>query len=605
MLFVSRGYALASPSAKKVPSRMPLSFRPPSGAVFRPEAASCSTVLTGGWSSTRRTYALIALALAAPVAASQRPAEPASHDYVLGRFADADNRPGDAARYYGAALKADPADPVLQRRAFDTALAAGDEKLATGLAHALDAAGAGDAATALVSLGDALRRRDWAAADAVHGLPDTGYAAVVAPIVGAWIRFGRGDVDGALAMVDPAKFGGIARSYVTEQRAMLLAAAKRFDEAAPLFVALAAGEAKRIDRLRIAGAAALLATHKPSEAAALLAAGDPDPALVEAARRVAAGQAPGATVTEPREGVAFLATRLASDLSREKPVPLAMAFARLATFLAPEYGETWLVAGDVLLRSGRAATALTAYSRLPAHDPLAGEALIHRGAALSDLGRDAEARTVFEAAANAPNAGPDDWQRLGDLERKLNHHAAAASDYGHAIALAGDKAGWALYFIRGSSFEQAGDWTRGEADLRLALRLAPDEPTVMNYLGYALLDRGLKLPEAQTLIAAAARLRPDDGFIADSLGWAYFRTGDFTKAVPVLEGAARQEPGDATINDHLGDAYWRVGRRLEARFQWRTAAALEPEPAEAALLAKKLDFGLDVATAQAATRATP
>ncbi len=161
----------------------------------------------------------------------------------------------------------------------------------------------------------------------------------------------------------------------------------------------------------------------------------------------------------------------------------------------------------------------------------------------------------------------------------------------------GGAANWSLYFIRGASFEQAGDWVRGEADLRTALRLVPDEPTVLNYLGYALLDRGQKLDEAQTLIAAAAKLRPDDGFIADSLGWAYYRTGDLAKAVPTLEEAARQEPGDATINDHLGDAYWRVGRHIEARFQWRTAAALDPDAAEAALLAKKLDFGLDVATA--------
>ena len=551
--------------------------------------------------AARAALSLTLLVTAYHAGATPRAAAPASHDYVLGRFADADNRPGDAARYYDAALKADPGDATLQRRAFDTALEAGDEKLSVGLARELDAGGAGDAATALVTLADALRRRDWNAAAAVKGLPDTGYASVVAPLTGAWIRVGRGDVDGALALADPAKFTGVARSYVTEHRALILVAAKRYAAADPLFAAMLGDEAKNVDRLRIAAAMSLAAQHKTAEATALLAAGGHDAALDAAARRVAAGQ--GAAAVEPREGVAILAVRLAGDLAREKPVPLAIAFARVATFLAPDVGETWLVAGDVLLRSGRAAAALAAFDRVPARDPLAAVAAVHRGAALADLGRDEAARALFEAAANGPHATYDDWERLGDFERRIGHHAAAAADYGKAIALAGSDAGWGLYFIRGSSFEQAGDWARGEADLRTALRLAPDEPTTLNYLGYALLDRGQKLPEATALIATAAKLRPDDGFIADSLGWAYFRTGELAKAVLVLEGAARQEPDDATINDHLGDAYWRAGRHLEARFQWRTAAALAPEPAEAALLAKKLDYGLDIATADGAATA--
>ena len=576
------------------PSRRHAALKPRVEGAFRFDVASTS--------STSALLACLLALTATPAAATPRPAISPLHGYVLGRYADADNRLSDAARYYDDALRAAPGDITLQRRTFDTAVAAGDEKLAIDLAKQLEAAKAGDSTTALVRLADALKRKDWNAADAARpGLADAGYAAVVAPIVEGWTLYGRGKTDAALVVLDPAKFSGFARSYVSEHRALMLSAAKRWDEAAPLYAALLTGEAQGVVRLRVAGAAALQGAHKLVEAKALLAKGASDPALDAAIRRLDAGRPLDTGPDEPRQGVALLVARLAGDLAREKPVPLALVFARVATFLSPETADTWLIAGDVLARSERPEAALAAYAHVGAKDAMAELATTHRAAALSDLGRDAEARKLFEAAAHAANATSDDWQRLGDFERKLTHHAAAAAAYDHAVRLAtpADPAGWMLMFLRGAAYEQSGDWAKAEPDLRAALVLAPEEPTILNYLGYAELDRGLNLVEAQKLIATAAKLRPDDGFIADSLGWAYYRTGQFAKAVTALEGAARQEPGDATINEHLGDSYWRAGRSIEARFRWRAASDLAPAPDQAAGLARKLDFGLDVATAQA------
>src|SRR5690606_5409856 len=140
-----------------------------------------------------------------------------------------------------------------------------------------------------------------------------------------------------------------------------------------------------------------------------------------------------------------------------------------------------------------------------------------------------------------------------------------------------DDQNWRLHFARAAARDSLGRWGDAEADLRQALALAPDQPDVMNYLGYTWVDRGENLQEGMALIRRAAELRPSSGAIVDSLGWAHYRLGDYRQAVLFLERAVELEPGSATLNDHLGDAYWRLGRRTEARFQWRRALTQQPD----------------------------
>jgi Flp pilus assembly protein TadD len=521
------------------------------------------------------------------------------HGYVLGRAAFADDALTEAAQYFDAVQAQQPGTPELTRRAFELAVAAGDRKRALALAGALKAEGEVSAEVSVLLLADAVLREDWNAADAARaGLSAAGYASVVGPIADAWIAFGRGNGEAGLALLDPALFTGFARSYVSEQRAHMLAALGRWDEAAQAYSILRAGTPSGISFLRQGEADAVAQSGDKVRALALLD-GD-EPPTIAARERLMAGKRIGALAPDPRRGLGWMAARLAADLSRERPVPLALLFARTSTFLAPDIPATWLITGDVLARSASHEAALAAYAMVPQKDALAQTARIRRAEVLEAMGRDTEAGAMLAEAATAPDAGSDAWVRLGDWHRRAERFEAAAEAYGRAISVAPEGPGsWGLWFLRGSMKERAKDWPGAEADLRKALALSGNEPVVLNYLGYSLLDRGLALQEASALIEKAAALRPDDGGIVDSLGWSQYRQGRYADAATTLERASNLEPTDPTVTDHLGDAYWKIGRRIEARFRWRAALAMDPSPEQAKQLRAKLDYGLDAALAMA------
>jgi tetratricopeptide (TPR) repeat protein len=550
--------------------------------------------------------ALLLAALLLTTAAA-RPAAPQAdsplHGYVLGRYAYSADSLDEAARYFDIARAQNPS-PALTRRAFDLAVASGEKQRAFDIAAQLVAAGNKDPDVALIRLAQAVDRSDWAAAQAARAnLADAGYASVVGPIVDAWILFGKGEHRAAIDKLDPAAFTGFARSYVAEQRAHMLVADGRYAEAAALYAELRAGTGAGISFLRAGEADARAMAGDKAGAAALLTGSDPTVAAARA--RLESGKRIGALAPDPRRGIAWMMSRLASDLSRDKPVPLALLFARTGTFMAPDIAATWMIAGDVLARSGQNESALIAYAMVPPGDSLASPAQDRRAAVLEDMGRNSDAGALLTAATKRPGATADDWTRLGDWNRRADRFDAAIAAYSEAIRIAGTDSNWGLYFLRGSMNERAGHWAAAETDLRTALKLSPEEPIVLNYLGYSLLDRGEKQAEAVALIERAAMLRPGDGGVIDSLGWAQYRQGRYAEAVATLERAQALEPNDPTLAEHLGDAYWQVGRRIEARFRWRQALDLDPSEAQKKSLNARLDYGLDAAVTMAGLAKLP
>jgi tetratricopeptide (TPR) repeat protein len=512
--------------------------------------------------------------------------------YVEARAAASTGALDQASRSYVEALAAAPGNNILAANAMSHAVAAGDRALAVRAATLLSATGQASPEVRLTLLAEALRTRDWRAANGqIDRIAADEVFSFMAPVLRAWVAVGSRNGD-PVAILDAAGNNAIAQGYIPEQRALIRLIRGRGD-AASEFAAQADAAGPRAQRLRIAGAAYLARRGDRREALALLA-GTGEPiararALIEA-RRPVRGE-----ISTASAGVAEFLARLALDLNSQEARPLALSFARMATFLAPENSETWLIVAELLANLERSDAALAALAHVAPDDPFAGAALDIRTGLLAAAGRGDEAIRLARAAAGAPGARVSDWTRLGALYVELDRPGEGATAYERAIAIVGDGAAeqplWALWLVKGGAHERAGNWADGLAGLRRAYELAPEQPMVLNYLGYAQLERRENVAEATRLVAEAHRLAPDNAAIADSLGWAHFLAGDYPRAIALLEQAAAGEPADTTINEHLGDAYFRAGRRIEARFAWR-AGLVHAEGADAVRIRAKIDAGL-------------
>ena len=326
-----------------------------------------------------------------------------------------------------------------------------------------------------------------------------------------------------------------------------------------------------------------------------------NPIILRDAKQLAAGHVPQRVITDSRQGMAETLYGIAASTNDDKAVELPVFYLQLALALDSHHELALSLLADRLEASGKWDEANQVYERVPKTSPLYASTRQQIGQNLQKLERPDDAIKVLNQALNGT---PDDihtFAAIGDVLRSLDKFAEAAAVYTKALALAGAPAErhWTLFYTRGIAYERAQNWSEAEADLKLALKLKPEQPSVMNYLAYSWVDRGLNIQESLEMLKRAVELQSEDGYIVDSLGWAYFRLQNYAVAAQYLEQAVLLEPGQATINDHLGDAYWRLGRRNEASFQWQHALAMKPEKANEQAIRDKLTKGLPALAATA------
>lgn len=520
--------------------------------------------------------------------------------FLAARHAGVNRDARGAADYYAEALRLMPGDVVLTDRAYVTAILAGEMDRAVDLARASVASGDPSRLAGLYLAVDQIHRRRYAEAlDTLHNAADYGpFNTFLAQLWTQWALLGSGAADEALAGAENLSAPGFLSPFIPIHRAMLYDAAGRGEDADGAYQA--AVFASPFPRMATELYGNFLERqHRSDDAIALYEAylgGDPlDASIGQALERVRAGRAP-----LRRPSIAEFASRAAfgpaASLAAQANMDMAAIYLRMLQRLDPADAATRIMLGETLQRIQLPELALVEYAAVP-DGPFKTSAEIDRIWLTARLGRMDMATVAAQELADRTGA-TESRLILADLLRVQDRCGEAAELYRGVIDqrhAAGEADDWRHYYFRAACLYEVQDWTAAEAAYLEALDVAPNEPQILNDLGYLWIDHGINIERAFEMVSRAAELEPEQGNIIDSLGWAHYRLGHYEAAVAELERAAALDPGNATINYHLGDAYWQVGRRLEAGFQWRRTLDLDPDETERAALAVRLQSGVPAA----------
>ena len=521
-----------------------------------------------------------------------------SGNYLSALIAGADRDTLAAATYFREALRFDPRNRDLMERAFISSLSNGDMRDAFALADRILRVDPKNGLAHLVISVRAIKAKQWLAARDELGKSGGGRQRdLTAILLTAWTFAGAGDVKHGIEMVD--KLSDPRFTSFRDYHAGLMAdLAGNTTEAGKRFKSAYEAEKTSL-RLLDAYGRFLSRSGDREEAKRVYREFDRllprHPVVLAALKVLDAGKSLESPVPNAGAGAAEVLYGLGAVGGQQVDDSLAgMIYLRMALFLEPENALATVTLADIFERLKQYERAVDVYDLVSEKSPLRSNAEIQTGLILEAMGRSDDALKQLQAIVGDHPKDVEALTALGNLQRSRKQFAEAAATYTRVMQeIASPTRGdWTLFYFRGIAYERAKQWPLAEADFRKGLELSPDQPLVLNYLGYSWVDQGMNLDEGLRLLRRAVELRPEDGYIIDSLGWANYRLGRYEEAVRDLERAIESKPGDPVINDHLGDAYWHIGRKLEAQFQWNHARDLKPEPEDLDRILKKIEHGL-------------
>lgn len=526
--------------------------------------------------------------------------------YLAGRFAAARDDLDMADKHMYKALSLDPENAYLIQRTFPSSLGSGNIKNALSLAE--KTAGGNPVIAHLgfsLLIADAFKAQDFEKAQtSLDRLEVSNFGHYLKPITQAWIYAANGQTDESLALMKQQiqEYPSLKALYYSHM-AMVYDYNDQIEEAAKYY-------RKSLDEhfsARTAWLAGALfeRTNQLDQAKLIyqeLQENYPQTTFTSLAlARIAQGKIKEKLrKVEPRDGVMSGLFDLASVLQQEGSARLALLYGQVASYLVPDDPFLVLLMGDIEYQSNNLTNALNSYKMIKPQSDFYVMSQIRLAKVYEEEGELDKAITILEKLSDNADVSENILMNLGDLLRRNEQFDRAIPYYTKVIdsfdgQFTADH--WELFYARGVAYEQKGDWPKAEADLKQALILEPNQPYVLNYLGYSWADQGIHIDLALDYIQKAVQARPNDGYIIDSMGWVLYKLERYEEAVLFLEQAVAQVPGDPIINDHLGDAYWQVGRRLEAGFQWQRALDNSEDPEQIAEIETKLIEGLSSNTA--------
>ena len=526
--------------------------------------------------------------------------------FLAARTADADKDFDNAIALYRIALQFDPANTEVKERLMITLLMNGQFDEGVKLAEALKGDAAVERITTVVRGMDAIRKREYRAAEKIlvyRGPNDLDR--MMTGLLLAWAKFGDGKPKEALATIsgmDGPDWFSIFKNYhagaIAAAAGDKATARKRLNDA---ILDREGGSAAPDTFMRAVVALARLEAREGNRQKALdaISVGDnlvPNYAPLKALRAsIENGEKQDQQVRTAAQGAAAVLFSIGGALNREGAEDIVSLYLQISRALDPDSADTLVLLGGLAESRKKPEEAIELYRQVPKDSPMHRLSELQLGLQLADLGQVDEAKKHLKALIAADPKDMRSYLAYGSVLSDAKDYKEMGEVYDQAVEQIGNvpnRSHWTIYFQRGIAYERQKKWETAEPNFRKALELNPDQPQVLNYLGYSWVDMNINLEEGLEMIRKAVSVKPDDGYIVDSLGWAYFRLGQYDDAVAELERAAELRAGDPTINDHLGDAYWRVGRKLEATFQWNRALGLNPEEAEIPKIKAKIEKGL-------------
>ena len=492
-----------------------------------------------------------------------------------------------AAQLLASLSEAEPGEVDVAKKALSEALGAGNIDLALTLSHSVPAAQLPIDAKLLL-VGEEIKRGHPERALPWLASSENGDLSFLTPLVNAWAAADRGDSAQALSAIDQIPARSLMAPLADEEHALILLKFRRSAEAEPYARHAVSAAGARERRLRLAFADGFVAAGDKNRALMIIEGmGEGE---VAARQRIMEGRQSGQAIDDLAKAFSEVLTAFSIDLTRMERTSPPIGLVQIARYMNPQSSSTTAVLALLLAEQKRTDEALAMLRAIPVSDPLIGQVRDVETKILGDAKRLNEAYQVAASAASARGAGSSDYSRLGDVLQSMNRHSEAADAYGRAIALAQSRnlkgEIWTLLLLRASALEEAKRWPEAKAALQEGLALAPDQPLLLNFLGYAELERNENLDSAEAMIRKASELAPDDASITDSLGWAEFKRGKIEEAISTLQQAAEKDPQQAEIQEHLGDALYRSGRHYEARFAWSAALATAEDDIAARVKAK-------------------